>query len=179
MSLVSLLLSLFPASAPAGKRLSLQLYLGLVIGFTLSLSSTSFALFYQSQRKRRAGRRAALSAGAAVNGDKRPVEMRAEEVVGGVAGLIGAHTLPHAELGQSRANPLMRRSTTCSSDWYAVNQATRRSSASIRLAMRSASRSSFVPPRSRAAWHARSRRLTLTPLPRLSNQGKAEVRRSR
>lgn len=90
MSLVSFLLSLFPASAPAGKRLSRQLYLGLVIGFTLSLSSTSFALFYQSQRKRRAGRQAALKAGAAINGGKRPVEMRAEEVVGGVAGLIGA-----------------------------------------------------------------------------------------
>lgn len=89
MTLTSFLLSLFPPSAPAGKRLSRQLYVGLLLGFTFSLSSTTLAVFFQAQRRRRASRRAAL-AGGAVNGGKRPVEMRAEEVVPGVAGLIGA-----------------------------------------------------------------------------------------
>ena len=52
---------------------------GLVVGFTFSLSSTSLALLVQSWRRRKA-----IS-----HVPPRPIELRSDEVVEGVIGLIG------------------------------------------------------------------------------------------
>ncbi|OCF58042.1 cysteine synthase A [Kwoniella mangroviensis CBS 10435] len=52
---------------------------GLVIGVTLSLSSTSFALLFQDWRRKRAIARI----------PPRPIEIRSDEIVNGVIGLIG------------------------------------------------------------------------------------------
>ena len=53
--------------------------IGILIGFSFSLTSTSFAIYYQ-QRKRE--RRIA-------NFSARPIELRSDKIVKGVVGLIG------------------------------------------------------------------------------------------
>ncbi len=60
-------------------RLTRDLVIGLALGFTLSLSSASLAVYVQQQRNKRALARS----------DKRPVEVRSDEVVHGVVELIG------------------------------------------------------------------------------------------
>lgn len=52
---------------------------GVILGFSLSLTSTSLALYYQSRK------RALLAA----QFEARPIELRSDEVLRGVTGLIG------------------------------------------------------------------------------------------
>ncbi|RDB25008.1 Cysteine synthase 2 [Hypsizygus marmoreus] len=52
---------------------------GIIIGFSLSLTSTSFALYYQSRKRHRL----------TTNFAPRPIELRSDEVLSGVTGLIG------------------------------------------------------------------------------------------
>ncbi|KAL7415472.1 tryptophan synthase beta subunit-like PLP-dependent enzyme [Mrakia frigida] len=77
--LASIQTLLFPNSTSSPIRISRQLYVGLGIGFALSLSSTSLALFFADRRRRKAGRKV----------PPRPVELRADDSVVGVIGLIG------------------------------------------------------------------------------------------
>ena len=70
---------LFPSSSSNPTRLSRQLYVGLAFGFTLSLSSTSLALWFADRRRRKATSKI----------PPRPIELRQDEVVNGVIGLIG------------------------------------------------------------------------------------------
>lgn len=60
-------------------RLTRDLVVGLALGITLSLSSTRLAQLLQAYRRRRALQRI----------PKRPIELRSDEIVHGVAGLIG------------------------------------------------------------------------------------------
>jgi cysteine synthase A len=62
------------------RRLTRDLVLGLLVGISLSLSSTSAALLVQQYRRKRAIQRI----------PPRPIELRADEVANGVIGLIGA-----------------------------------------------------------------------------------------
>ncbi len=53
---------------------------GLFLGFSLSLTSTSIALFFQRRKQERI----------AAQFEARPIELRSDEVLKGVTGLIGA-----------------------------------------------------------------------------------------
>ena len=58
--------------------------IGVLIGFSFSLTSTSLAVYYQQRkRERQIG-----------NFSARPIEVRSDEIVKGVAGLIGWRPLP-------------------------------------------------------------------------------------
>ena len=61
------------------RRLTKDLFIGLLIGITLSLSSTSAALYLQQYRRKKAIQRI----------PPRPIELRSEEIGDGVIGLIG------------------------------------------------------------------------------------------
>jgi cysteine synthase A len=61
------------------RRLTSDVLIGLVVGFTVSLSSTSLALLIQGWRRKRAIARI----------PPRPIELRSNEIVPGVIGLIG------------------------------------------------------------------------------------------
>ncbi|KAL6301251.1 PALP-domain-containing protein [Sparassis latifolia] len=52
---------------------------GIIIGFSLSLTSTSFASYYQQRKRERLARQF----------EARPIELRSDEVLRGVTGLIG------------------------------------------------------------------------------------------
>lgn len=54
---------------------------GIILGITVSLSSTSAALILQEWRRKRAVQRI----------PPRPIELRSDEIVPGVTGLIGSH----------------------------------------------------------------------------------------
>ena len=82
---------LFPSSSANPTRLSRQLYVGLALGFTLSLSSTSLALWFADRRRRKATSKI----------PPRPIELRQDEVVDGVIGLIGQY---RGSRGRSRVN---------------------------------------------------------------------------
>jgi cysteine synthase A len=60
-------------------KLTRDLFWGVLVGVTFSLSSTTLALIAQQWRKRNAVSRV----------PPRPIEIRSEEVVDGVIGLIG------------------------------------------------------------------------------------------
>lgn len=60
-------------------RFTRDLLIGIAVGITFSLSSTSLALLAQGWRRRRAIQRI----------PPRPIELRSDEVVDGVIGLIG------------------------------------------------------------------------------------------
>jgi cysteine synthase A len=66
-------------------RFTRDLIIGLIVGITLSLSSTSLALLAQGYRRRRAIARI----------PPRPIELRSDEVVDGVIGLIGRSSGVH------------------------------------------------------------------------------------
>lgn len=67
-------------------RLNRDLIIGLVVGITFSLSSTSLAILVQGWRRRRAVYRL----------PPRPIELRSDEIVPGVIGLIGqSHVVYH------------------------------------------------------------------------------------
>jgi hypothetical protein len=57
-----------------------HLLYGIILGFSLSLSSTSLALYYRSRKRDRLVARF----------DPRPIELRSDEILSGVTGLIGA-----------------------------------------------------------------------------------------
>jgi cysteine synthase A len=61
-------------------RFTRDLLIGIAVGITFSLSSTSLALLAQGWRRRRAVQRI----------PPRPIQLRSDEVVPGVIGLIGA-----------------------------------------------------------------------------------------
>ena len=67
---------------------------GLVLGVTFSLSSTSLAILFQGWRRRRA----------VSHIPPRPIELRSDEIVDGVIGLIGAPK-------RSVTSPLTRQAT--------------------------------------------------------------------
>lgn len=52
---------------------------GIILGFSLSLTSTSLALYYQSRKRERIAAQFAA----------RPIELRSDEILSGVTGLIG------------------------------------------------------------------------------------------
>ena len=60
-----------------------HLLYGIIIGFSISLSSTSLALYYQARKRDRLAARY----------DPRPIELRSDEILSGVTGLIGMHHL--------------------------------------------------------------------------------------
>ena len=57
-----------------------HIFYGIVLGLSLSVTSTSLVLYTQKRRRERLERIY----------DKRPIELRSDEVVDGVTGLIGA-----------------------------------------------------------------------------------------
>jgi cysteine synthase A len=61
-------------------RFTRDLLIGIAVGITFSLSSTSLALLAQGWRRKRAVQRI----------PPRPIQLRSDEVVPGVIGLIGA-----------------------------------------------------------------------------------------
>ncbi len=61
------------------RRFTRDLVIGLLLGITLSLSSTSLALLTQGWRRRKA----------ILKIPPRPIELRSDEIVDGVIGLIG------------------------------------------------------------------------------------------
>jgi cysteine synthase A len=72
--------------AVLSRRLSKDLFIGLLVGITLSLSSTSAALYLQQYRRKKAIQR--IPPG--------PIELRSEEIGDGVIGLIGV-----SDIGQN------------------------------------------------------------------------------
>lgn len=58
-----------------------HIFYGIVIGFSLSLTSTSIALWFQERKQQRLSNQFAA----------RPIELRSDEILGGVTGLIGAY----------------------------------------------------------------------------------------
>ena len=57
--------------------------IGVFLGFSISVTSTSLALYFQEKRRERV----------AAKFTPRPIELRSDEVVAGVTGLIGALAL--------------------------------------------------------------------------------------
>jgi len=58
------------------------LVFGTFLGFSLSLTSTSLALYVQARRRARINDK--------LSQESRPIELRSDEVLSGVTGLIGA-----------------------------------------------------------------------------------------
>ena len=58
-----------------------HIFYGIIIGFSLSLTSTSIALWYQERKQERLSKRF----------EARPIELRSDEILNGVTGLIGAY----------------------------------------------------------------------------------------
>lgn len=56
-----------------------HIFYGIIIGFTLALTSTTLALDYQQRKRERISRQF----------EPRPIELRSDEIIGGVTGLIG------------------------------------------------------------------------------------------
>ncbi|KAH9839105.1 PALP-domain-containing protein [Rhodofomes roseus] len=56
-----------------------HIFYGIIIGFSLSLTSTSFALWYQERKRERISKQF----------EARPIELRSDEVINGVTGLVG------------------------------------------------------------------------------------------
>jgi cysteine synthase len=54
---------------------------GVIIGFSLSLTSSSLALYFQARKQRRSVARFQV--------EPRPIELRSDDVLSGVTGLIG------------------------------------------------------------------------------------------
>lgn len=81
-------------------RLTRDLTIGLLVGITVSLSSTSLALLAQGWRRRRAISRI----------PPRPIELRSDEIVDGVIGLIGRSpwTLVTTGADEQGNTPLIR-----------------------------------------------------------------------
>ncbi|THU86242.1 PALP-domain-containing protein [Dendrothele bispora CBS 962.96] len=68
--------SWFRVPAPAAIR---HFVYGMIIGFSLSITATSLTFYYQSRKKERL----------AANFEPRPIELRSDEILPGVTGLIG------------------------------------------------------------------------------------------
>ena len=65
---------------------SRHLLYGILIGFSVSVTSTSLAVYYNSRKKLRS----------APNFTERPIELRSDEILSGVTGLIGMSDQPTA-----------------------------------------------------------------------------------
>ena len=75
-----------PAAATAR-----HLLYGVLIGVSLSMSSTTFALYYRARRRERLTAKFHL----------RPIELRSDEILSGVTGLIGEPSCPRLGLKRS------------------------------------------------------------------------------
>lgn len=87
-------------------RFTRDLVIGLVVGVTLSLSSTSLALLFQNYRRKRAISRI----------PPRPIELRSDEIVDGVIGLIGTPLTCEAHVDReysSDSDKLVERRSRC------------------------------------------------------------------
>lgn len=62
-----------------------HVFYGILIGVSLSLTSTSVALYYQERKRERLSRQF----------EARPIELRSDEVIKGVTGLIGQYHSPY------------------------------------------------------------------------------------
>ena len=62
-----------------------HLFYGILIGFSLSLASTSLVSAYRKRRDH----------SGAEKSNPRPIELRSDEVLDGVTGLIGTHRAQH------------------------------------------------------------------------------------
>lgn len=67
------------ASTKLHSLLTRQLLYGVLLGFSLSVTSTSLALYFQERKRQRVQEQF----------EPRPIELRSDEVVDGVTGLIG------------------------------------------------------------------------------------------
>lgn len=76
---------------PLWIRLPRQLIYGFIFGLSLSLTSTSLAYLYQTRRRKR------LEAQIPPEFDPRPIELRSDEILKGVTGLIGNTPLVRIE----------------------------------------------------------------------------------
>lgn len=79
------LLSWISSKLPPWVRLTSRttarhIFYGIIIGFSLSLTSTSIALWYQERKQQRLSKQFTA----------RPIELRCDEILNGVTGLIGA-----------------------------------------------------------------------------------------
>lgn len=72
----------FKLPSPVALR---QLVYGVVLGFSLSLATTSLTLWYQARQRERQRR---ITEGQ-FEYEPRPIELRSDEIVRGVTGLIG------------------------------------------------------------------------------------------
>ena len=72
--------SVLPFHMPSNIALK-HIFYGLLLGFSLSITSTSIALYYQQRRREQIHDRFG----------SRPIELRSDEIVDGVTGLIGKY----------------------------------------------------------------------------------------
>lgn len=85
-----------------------QLIYGLLLGLSLSLTSTSLAYLYQTRRRKR------LEAQAPLEFDPRPIELRSDEIINGVTGLIGNTPLVRIEsLSQRLGVEILGKAEVC------------------------------------------------------------------
>ncbi|KIM45342.1 hypothetical protein M413DRAFT_338217 [Hebeloma cylindrosporum] len=75
----TLLSSLSPWLQWPSRTTTRHVLIGVLIGFSFSVTSTSFAVYYQQRKRERQ----------IANFSARPIELRSDEIVKGVAGLIG------------------------------------------------------------------------------------------
>ena len=92
------------ASSRVHSLISRQLVYGVLLGFSLSVTSTSVALYFQERKRQRIQERF----------EPRPIELRSDEIIDGVTGLIGevlqlqfTH-LFHSQWSFSGNTPLVR-----------------------------------------------------------------------
>jgi len=71
--------SLLPWLQWPSRTTTRHILVGVLIGFSFSLTSTSFAVYYQQRKRERQ----------IANFSARPIELRSDEIVNGVVGLIG------------------------------------------------------------------------------------------
>lgn len=90
--------------------------IGVLLGFSFSITSTSIAVFFQRRKKERQLQQFTL----------RPIELRSDEIVSGVSGLIGTHSVvpffeqaPHYTRRKHAPgqNQLAERCTWCRNSW--------------------------------------------------------------
>lgn len=71
-----------------------HLLYGIVLGISLSMTSTTLALYYRARRRERIER-------GATKFNLRPIELRSDEICVGVAGLIGVQLWPYPESNEN------------------------------------------------------------------------------
>jgi cysteine synthase A len=86
--------SMFLDFLPPLPRTARPLVLGIVLGISLTISSSAVVQYFQQRR-----RRIALSQSQISELESRPIELRSDEVLNGVIGLIGAALCSSANAG--------------------------------------------------------------------------------